>query len=236
MNNQEENNEIQEEKVVYPIFQSFTVNLLIMFSAGFQDAYTYIVRHGVFANAQTGNIVLMGTYLLQKDGSQAIHYLLPLLAFGLGILTSSQIELNLDKNLGFAKRLVLILEIISLGIVGFIPDKYFFIANMLVSFSCAMQLQSFRSIKSHAYASTMCIGNFRSGVDAISNYIHSGEKSSLKNALYYILVVGVFALGAGLGGNISAVIGIRAIWISVVILIITFIAYSYKLAKKRADQ
>ena len=233
MNNQEENNEIHEEKVVYPIFQSFTVNLLIMFSAGFQDAYTYIVRHGVFANAQTGNIVLMGTYLLQKDGSQAIHYLLPLLAFGLGILTSSQIELNLDKNLGVAKRLVLILEIISLGIVGFIPDKYFFIANMLVSFSCAMQLQSFRSIKSHAYASTMCIGNFRSGTDAISMFIHSGEKKYIKNAFYYILVIVVFAMGAGFGGNISAVIGIRSIWISVLILTVTLIVCSYRLGSEK---
>lgn len=41
--------------------ESLILNLLLAFSGGFQDAYTYIVRDNVFANAQTGNIVLMST-------------------------------------------------------------------------------------------------------------------------------------------------------------------------------
>ena len=38
---------------------SFRTALFIVLSGGFQDAYTYRCRDAVFANAQTGNIVLM---------------------------------------------------------------------------------------------------------------------------------------------------------------------------------
>ena len=35
----------------------------IILSGGLQDAYTYLCRGKVFANAQTGNIVLLSAYL-----------------------------------------------------------------------------------------------------------------------------------------------------------------------------
>ena len=39
---------------------SLLVGGLLSMSGGLQDAYTYHVRDQVFANAQTGNIVLLG--------------------------------------------------------------------------------------------------------------------------------------------------------------------------------
>ena len=38
---------------------SFLMSAFIILSGGLQDAYTYCCRDKVFANAQTGNIVLM---------------------------------------------------------------------------------------------------------------------------------------------------------------------------------
>ena len=40
--------------------ESFVVGILLCLCGGFQDAYTYVCRDKVFANAQTGNIVLLG--------------------------------------------------------------------------------------------------------------------------------------------------------------------------------
>ena len=42
-------------------------------------------RGKVFANAQTGNIVLLSTHLFEGDWGQALRYLVPVLAFLLGI-------------------------------------------------------------------------------------------------------------------------------------------------------
>ena len=48
---------------------SFLMSAFIILSGGLQDAYTYCCRDKVFANAQTGNIVLMSTHtFLQATG------------------------------------------------------------------------------------------------------------------------------------------------------------------------
>ena len=46
---------------------SFRAAVFIILSGGFQDAYTYTCRGEVFANAQTGNIVLLSTALYGRE-------------------------------------------------------------------------------------------------------------------------------------------------------------------------
>ena len=43
--------------------ESLLTASFIILSGGLQDAYTYLCRGKVFANAQTGNIVLCSAYL-----------------------------------------------------------------------------------------------------------------------------------------------------------------------------
>ena len=40
--------------------ESVELGILLAIVGGFLDAYTFVGRGGVFANAQTGNVVLMG--------------------------------------------------------------------------------------------------------------------------------------------------------------------------------
>ena len=44
--------------------------VFVTLSGGFQDAYTYICRAQVFANAQTGNIVLLSAALLRAAAGE----------------------------------------------------------------------------------------------------------------------------------------------------------------------
>ncbi len=44
---------------------SVILGILLAIVGGFLDAYTYISRNGVFANAQSGNIVLLGVKAAQ---------------------------------------------------------------------------------------------------------------------------------------------------------------------------
>ena len=94
---------------------------------------------------------------------------------------------------------------------------------MLVSFSCSMQVQAFRKINGYGYASTMCIGNLRSGTEALSVYLRSKNKDQFIKMIHYYGIILVFALGAGLGGVASRYIGISAIWSCAVLLTIGFI-------------
>lgn len=194
---------------------------LLSLSGGFQDAYTYDLRGNVFANAQTGNVVLMSQHIMTGEFRRAVHYLLPVVAFAFGILAAEQIAHEFKKiNVIYWRHIILILEMIVLTIVAFIPESLNTLANILVSFSCAMQVQAFREVKGHSYASTMCIGNLRSGTESFSKYLRSGDRTDIVNSLYYFGIIFIFAIGAGLGGIISALLGFKSILISSLILFI----------------
>ena len=60
--------------------EAVSTGIFLTLSGGFQDAYTYYCRGNVFANAQTGNIVLMGSHLAAREWNLAVRYLAPVLA------------------------------------------------------------------------------------------------------------------------------------------------------------
>ena len=182
---------------------SFLMSAFIILSGGLQDAYTYCCRDKVFANAQTGNIVLMSTHLFAGDWAGVFRYFVPLISFMAGIFVAA--------------------EIVLLFFVGFLPQEVNTFANALVSFVCAMQVQTFRKVRGHAYASTMCIGNMRSGTEALCAYFHTHDREVLKKALTYFGVIGIFAVGAGLGSVLTARFAEKGIWVSCLLLAVSFL-------------
>ena len=201
--------------------ESFRLSALLSFSGGLQDAYTYNIRDGVFANAQTGNVVLMSQNFMLGEWEKGLHYMFPLISFAAGIFLAERIESRF-KNAGRIhwRQIILFIEIILLLVVGFLPSGINMMANILVSFSCAMQVQTFRKVHGYGYASTMCIGNLRSGTESLSQYFRTKERQSLYKAMHFFGIIFIFALGAGIGGILSARLGIGTIWISPTILIV----------------
>ena len=204
--------------------EAFINSAFLALSGGFQDAYTYNTRDEVFSNAQTGNVVLMSQHFMTGDWRAGVRYLLPLMAFILGVFVADQIQMRYK----YARRLhwrqgILLAEIVILFVVGFIPHSLNMTATILVSFACAMQVQTFRKMGGYSYASTMCIGNLRSGTAAFSHYLQDKKTEQLKQAAYYFGIIFLFAIGAGLGGNLTEHFGIPMIWISCVLLVISFL-------------
>ncbi|MCR5415173.1 MAG: DUF1275 domain-containing protein [Pseudobutyrivibrio sp.] len=209
--------------------ESFLLSAIISLSGGFQDAYTYNLRDNVFANAQTGNIVLMTQHLLLGDWIKSIHYLFPILAFAIGIVIAEQIGYRYKNSQRIHwRQIILIIEIIALFIVAFVPSTHNTLANFLVSMACAMQVQSFRKVNGYAYASTMCIGNLRSGMESLSAYLRNRDKNILIKALHYFGIIFIFAIGAGVGGVFSLYVGNHAILICSVLLVIAVIVMNEK--------
>lgn len=204
--------------------EAFSNSLFLALSGGFQDAYTYNCRDKVFSNAQTGNVVLMSQHFMEGRWQEGLRYFFPILAFAFGVLIAE----NIQERFRYAKKIhwrqgILLLEIGILFVVGFLPKECNLAATILVSFACAMQVQAFRKVGGYSYASTMCIGNLRSGTAALSVYCREKRPEQLKQALYYFGIIFFFAIGAGGGGNLSMRLGIPAIWVSDVLLLISFI-------------
>ena len=208
------------DRQAHPAAEGLFPVALLTLSGGLQDTYTYLRRGKVFANAQTGNIVLLGQSLFNGDWSRAARYLLPVLAFALGGAAAELLRLR-PSRLHWQRR-VLLWEILLLFLVGFIPHSLDQLANALVSFSCAMQVQSFRMVEGFPFASTMCIGNLRSGMEALCTFLRTGDRRERKKARLYFLAILLFALGAEMGSLAVELLDLPAIWLSCALLAVGF--------------
>ena len=203
--------------------EAFLNNMFLALSGGLQDAYTYNVRDHVFSNAQTGNVVLMSQHIISGNMRSALRYLVPLVSFVLGVYISEEIHLHFkDARKLHWRQSILLLEIIILTLVGFLPEERNMLATVLVSFACAMQVQSFRKVNGYAFASTMCIGNLRSGMDSLCSWLVAGNRAARSKAFHYFAIILLFALGAGLGSVALGFCGAKAIWFSCLLLAVSF--------------
>ena len=213
--------------------ESFPTAAFLSISGGLQDAYTYVFRGKVFANAQTGNIVLLSQNICERNWLQSAHYFVPLAAFAIGIIVAEQIRGKYQnvQNIHW-RQIVLLLEMILLFLVSFLPQSLDMLANALVSFSCAMQVQTFRKVNGYAFASTMCIGNLRSCMESLCVYARTRDKHVLHKSACYLGIILMFAVGAGVGGHCIALFGMRTIWFSCLLLLISFLIMFIKEEEK----
>ena len=104
--------------------ESLLTAAFIILSGGLQDAYTYLCRGKVFANAQTGNIVLFSSYLFDGEWNRCVRYLIPVLSFLLGIFVAECIHRHFKyMEKVHWRQLIIMGEIILLFAVGFLPQK-----------------------------------------------------------------------------------------------------------------
>ena len=203
---------------------TFLIGALLAVVGGFLDVYTYMCRGGVFANAQTGNIVLMGIQIAQGDLTSCVRYLIPILFFVLGVLLSETIGHRCKRSQSLHwRQIILLLEILVLVAVSLIPlGRLNILANSLVSFTCALQVQSFRKFNGKAYASTMCTGNLRSATEQFFAYMVTKQPALLRQSLQYYGICGVFILGAVLGMVLTRLFAEKVIAVAWILLGLVF--------------
>ena len=121
-------------------------------------------------------MVLVGQSLALGQWEMALEHFVPVAAFAAGVFAAEVVHNRFhSRNLAFHwRQAVVLLEAAILLLVAFLPYGLNLLANVLVSFVCAMQVESFRKIRGNAYATTMCIGNFRSGTECLYRWRKPG--------------------------------------------------------------
>ena len=204
--------------------ESMILGVVLTLAGGFQDAYSYNCRGQVFANAQTGNIVLLGQNIASGNFQNALHYLFPLLAFLAWVYLSEWVrELCKSFQKLHWRQIVLAFEIVMLAIAGLLPQSLNVVSNVLMSFACAMQVDSFRKFRGIPCATTMCIGNMRSGTELLCRYHITKDPELKRKSLHYYFIILVFAIGAAIGAVASQKFGNPAIWIAAGLMLLGFI-------------
>ncbi|WP_130838558.1 YoaK family protein [Lachnoclostridium sp. Marseille-P6806] len=192
--------------------ESFAAGALLSLAGGYLDAYSYLGRGGVFANAETGNIVLLAIRLISFEWTAALRYLLPIAAYGAGVLLSELVRSRRERFRRLHwRQLLVLLEILTLAVTAFLPQSMNPVVNSVISMVCGMQVTAFAKFHGYAMATTMCTGNLRSGTQSLYRYRLTGERELLWKGLLYFLCILCFILGAMLGGRGTMLLAERAV-------------------------
>lgn len=218
----------RELHVQHKAHESVPFGMLLATVGGFLDAYTFISKNGIFATAQTGNIVLLGVYASEGEWGRALSHVPPIVAFIIGVFVAEWIK---NKSAHFSvlgwERLVLIFEITVLFIIGLIPHTIpDIVVTVAVSFASSVQVSSFRKLVDSPYNSTISTGNLRSASCAAYTAITQKDYKSAVRAIRYFIIILSFLLGGFLGGLLTVIIGVNAIWGAAAILVFAVILFS----------
>lgn len=206
------------------ISESLIMGILLALTGGFLDAYTYQIRGHVFANAQTGNMVLLAKNISECQWLEAFQYLIPIAAFAAGVYIAELIKHRMKENSRIHwRQIVVLIEILLLIIVAFLPQSANMGVNVTISFICAMQVETFRRVKGNAYATTMCTGNLRSATELICSYHITKDKELRRRSLNYYGIIAVFIAGALVGTLASSFMGEKAVLLCCILLMISFV-------------
>lgn len=219
--------------------ESLLVCSILAATGGFLDAYTYICRGKVFANAQTGNMVLLGLHIAEKNFKNVFYYFIPIAAFSLGVLLSEQIKYyfkNNDSNIHW-RQIIILIEAIILLIVGFIPvGKLDMTANVAISFICSLQVESFRKVNGNAFATTMCTGNLRSASELFHKYILTKDKTIRNKSFQYINIILLFISGSVIGVFVTNMFREKAVFFCCILLVTVFFIMFIKSKEEKNTQ
>ncbi len=202
--------------------RTFLTAILLTLAGGYLDAYTYFVRGGVFANAQTANVVKLGIAAAEMNLERCLFYLWPILAFTAGVMLSLWIE---DQSTEYPRRLVLGVEILFMVIIAFLPvsETLNIIANIMVSFLCAMQMQTFQIFRKQGIATTVATGNLRKAVECLYKAIKEKDRTQLRISAAFFSIILLFITGVILGTLFSEILSTRSILVPAGLLVIVFV-------------
>lgn len=205
--------------------ESLSIAMLLALVGGYLDIYSYLARGKVFANTQTGNLVLLGYSIAQGNWNKVFYYLMSIVAFTVGVIVAKIIELKFKGRKYFSWiHLALGIEIAALLMVMFIPKgEWNVLANVTVSFVCGLQVQGFRKVNGKAYSTIMFTGNLKNLADHLSRYWLTKDQEALEGGLTYLGIIVMFIIGGWLGALTTMEYDIRAVGLASIILAVVFI-------------
>lgn len=195
--------------------------LLLAFVGGYLDAYTWII-HGVMANAQTANLVLLWVYASTGNWDEALHFVPPIIAFAAGIVLAAWLRGVVGPRTNAISAL---LEILLLVAIGILHNRLPGLAGTLgISFAAAMQTAVFTRVEGVAYSSVMITGNMRQAIEgAFAALSGAGPRGPLRRSGIFAALCLTFGLGAAIGAFATKGIPDLALGIPVTALLIVLL-------------
>ncbi|SIN85050.1 Uncharacterized membrane protein YoaK, UPF0700 family [Bradyrhizobium erythrophlei] len=209
--------------------ETVQIALLLAFAGGYIDAYTWII-HGVMANAQTANLVLLWVYGTVGEWERALHFVPPIAAFIVGVVIAAWLRRSTGDRASAISTLV---EIVLLFVVGILHNRLPDLAGTLgISFVAAMQSTIFTKVEGVAYSSVMITGNLRQAIEGLFAVV-SGQLGSFRRPGIFAALCAAFGAGAAVGAYATKSIPDLAFGLPVVALLIVLLRCEIRPTEER---
>lgn len=217
--------------------EKIVVFVLLMVSAGMMGSYTFLLRGGVFCNAQTANIVLMGIALGQRQWAVACYYLIPIGAYCVGTLISEMLPRTVRKTGWMRWDTCLIgIEIIVLFMIGWFPLTVpAQVVQILINFIASMQYNTFRQAEGIPMATTFCTNHLRQVGIGLAKLLRKRDRSVRHRVFVHVLMLMGFFVGAAILTLFCNLLKEKAIWIAILPMLVNFVMLLYADLVKEHD-
>ena len=174
--------------------QSKRLALFLTFSAGYVDAYTFIVRGNTLVAGQTGNVVFLSVGLIQQNVSDASAKVMTLLSFMMGVflLTLYKEKLRIVK-----KPILSLIPLAVLSIIiGFVPlsvDNIYLVPPL--AFCMGLVTTAFGEVSGIAYNNAFMTGNIKRTMLAFGDYFRTKHTPFLREGLIFVSLLSSFVFG-----------------------------------------
>lgn len=206
-----------------PIRRDETVQiaLLLAFAGGYLDAYTWII-HGVMANAQTANLVLLWVHGTVGQWKEALHFVPPIMAFGVGVVVAAWLRRATGDRASVISTLTEIALLVAIGILhNRLPEMA---GTLGISFVAAMQTAIFTRVEGVAYSSVMITGNLRQAIEGVFTAAAGGHQpGALRRSGIFAALCVAFGIGAAVGAYATKAIPDLALGLPVAALLIVLL-------------
>lgn len=219
--------------------ESMTTCAMLAITGGFLEAYTYLLKGGVFCNAQTGNVVMMGIKFAQGNYLGAAYYLIPMFFYMVGITLTVRGPVHIragryhkalrragpESGTRPSYRLTweVVYVLVQMGVLTLLallpdslPDAFW---NVPITFLCAMQYNTFNRFRGVTLATTFCTNNIRQTAIRVNKGMLTGKRHFYREALVYVQAILYFVLGAGIGAVLATRWGEITLFFCVLLLV-----------------
>lgn len=198
-------------------------------TAGWFGAYTFLLRGGVFCNAQTANIVLFAMAAGRGDVKGALYLMIPISAYFAGAFFSEYMGKSVKKLHFLRWDTILIgtetLAVILLGLLpASVPDQ---ICQIALNFICSMQFNTFRQAEGTPAATTFVTNHIRQVGSHLAKYVRHRDADSAGKVKTHGAMIFCFFAGGVAGTVCGRLAGLPSLCGSAAILLPVFVRLVY---------
>lgn len=180
---------------------------ILSFEGGFLGAYAVASRAGIFASAQTGNLMSAMECLYKGEGEALLFRIGFAVVFSGALVLSYILKVYAGKDL---RGCCMFTDAAALLIMSLIPETVNpIVAVYPLAFAASFQWGTFSGSDGYNSSTIFITNNLEQCVWGFTEYIHSGNGAAREKGIYYGITLILFLAGAWLGYASVGLAGIK---------------------------